>query len=44
MVAQVPIRGVRTVYARVGDLFAYLTVVGLALLSAAAIRRPPPKE
>lgn len=29
MVAQVPVRGVRTIYARVGDLFAWLCVAGL---------------
>lgn len=30
MVAQVPARGVRTIYARVGDLFAWLCAAGLA--------------
>lgn len=29
MVAQVPVRGVRTVYSRVGDLFAWLCLLGL---------------
>jgi apolipoprotein N-acyltransferase len=44
MVAQVPTRGVRTVYARVGDLFAGLAVIALALLLAASIKRPPDPE
>lgn len=29
MVAQVPISGVRTIYARIGDLFAWLCAAGL---------------
>lgn len=41
MAAQVPTRGVRTVYARVGDLFAWLCVVGLLLAAAMAVRRTP---
>jgi apolipoprotein N-acyltransferase len=32
MVAQVPIGGTRTLYPRIGDLFGWLCVAGLALL------------
>jgi apolipoprotein N-acyltransferase len=41
MVAQVPTRGVRTVYARIGDLFAWLCVAGLvaSLGVALSLRR-----
>ncbi len=40
LVAQVPTRGVRTVYARVGDAFAWACVAGtLALVALAARRR-----
>jgi apolipoprotein N-acyltransferase len=39
MVAQVPTRGVRTIYSRVGDLFAHLAVAALALLVLAALKR-----
>jgi apolipoprotein N-acyltransferase len=38
MVAQVPVRGVSTLYARVGDLFAWLCVVALAMLLTWALR------
>lgn len=38
MIAQVPVRGVRTVYAMIGDLFAWLAVAGLALVAAWAWR------
>ena len=41
MVAQVPVRGVPTLYARVGDLFAWLCVVALAMLLTWAIRSRP---
>jgi len=41
MVAQVPTRGVRTVYSRVGDLFAWMCIVGLFLALGAAARLPP---
>lgn len=34
--------GVHTIYSRVGDLFAYLTVAGLALLALIAARRASP--
>lgn len=39
MVAYVPTKGVRTIYATVGDAFAWLCVVALALLVGAAARR-----
>ena len=40
MVAQVPARGVRTIYARVGNLFAWLCVVGLAVAGVVASQTP----
>jgi apolipoprotein N-acyltransferase len=39
MVAQVPVGGVRTVYARYGDFFAWLSVVALAVLVIVAALR-----
>ncbi len=39
MVAYVPTKGVRTVYASVGDLFVWLCAAALALLTGAAARR-----
>ncbi|PRX92142.1 nitrilase-related carbon-nitrogen hydrolase [Allonocardiopsis opalescens] len=39
MVAEVPTRGVRTVYGAVGDVFAWLCVAATAALAAAAARR-----
>jgi apolipoprotein N-acyltransferase len=40
LVAQVPIRGVRTVYSRVGDVFAWACIAGaLVLVGVAASRR-----
>ncbi len=39
MVAQVPVRGVRTVYSRIGDLFAWLCVAGLLGAIAWGIQR-----
>jgi len=38
-VVQVPTRGVRTVYARIGDLFAWICVAGLVVLGVLALRR-----
>jgi len=38
MVAQVPVRGVRTIYARVGDLFAGLCALGVLVAAAMALR------
>jgi apolipoprotein N-acyltransferase len=38
MVAQVPVRGVRTPYSRVGDLFAWLCIVALAMFAGLALR------
>jgi apolipoprotein N-acyltransferase len=38
MIAQVPTRGVRTVYARIGDTFAWLCMAGLVFSGAAAWR------
>ena len=39
MVAYVPIQGVRTIYATIGDLFAWLSIAGLVLLIGVAIAR-----
>jgi apolipoprotein N-acyltransferase len=39
LVAQVPIRGVRTIYARIGDLFAWLCVAGLMGVVSWAVLR-----
>lgn len=39
MVAYVPARGVRTIYASVGDVFAWLCVAALAVLAGTAARR-----
>lgn len=39
MVALVPTRGVRTVYARVGDLFAWLSMAGLLVTFGLSLRR-----
>lgn len=40
MVVQVPIRGVRTLYSRIGDLFAWIALAGLALEVGVALVRP----
>ena len=37
MVTTIPMHGVRTLYSRIGDVFAYLCVAGFALLQALAI-------
>lgn len=39
LVAQVPVRGVRTVYARLGDWFAWACVGGLVALAGKGLRR-----
>ncbi len=39
MVAYVPMQGVRTIYAMIGDLFAWLSVAGLVVLIGVAIAR-----
>jgi apolipoprotein N-acyltransferase len=39
MVAQVPMSGVRTIYSRIGDLFAWMCAVGLAGAIAWALLR-----
>lgn len=39
MVAYVPMQGVRTIYATIGDLFAWLSVAGLVVLIGVAIAR-----
>jgi apolipoprotein N-acyltransferase len=41
MVAYVPIKGAHTIYATIGDLFAWLSVAGLVLLISVAIARRP---
>ena len=38
LIAEVPTRGVRTIYSRVGDLFSWLALAGLAGLAVAAIK------
>jgi apolipoprotein N-acyltransferase len=40
MIAQLPVGGVRTLYARTGDLFAWLCVAGLAVALAFAAAAP----
>ena len=40
MIADVPMRGVLTIYGRIGDAWAYLCVLALAALAASAWRRP----
>ena len=39
LVAQLPTRGVRTIYSRVGDLFAWLCIAGLVLVGGKALAR-----
>jgi apolipoprotein N-acyltransferase len=39
LVATLPIHSVRTIYSRIGDLFAYLCIGGLILLTIWAFRR-----
>jgi apolipoprotein N-acyltransferase len=41
MVAYVPIQGVHTIYATIGDLFAWLSIAGLVVLIGIAIVRRP---
>ena len=38
MIVQVPLRHVSTIYARVGDLFAWLCVASLLIMIAVALR------
>lgn len=42
LVSELPTRGVRTIYSRVGDLFSWLSLAGLAVLAAFAVFRRPP--
>jgi apolipoprotein N-acyltransferase len=45
MVAYVPMQGVHTIYATIGDLFAWLSLAGLvALIGVALVRRPKAGE
>jgi apolipoprotein N-acyltransferase len=44
MVAYVPMQGVRTIYATIGDLFAWLSIAGLVVLIGFAIARKPQAE
>ena len=39
MVAYVPMQGVRTIYATIGDLFAWLSITGLVVLIGVALAR-----
>ena len=41
MVAYVPMQGVRTIYATIGDLFAWLGLAGLVVLIGFALARRP---
>jgi apolipoprotein N-acyltransferase len=41
MVAYVPVQGVRTIYATIGDLFAWLSLAGLVVLIGVAFTRRP---
>ncbi len=41
MVAYVPMQGVHTIYATIGDLFAWLSVAGLVVLIGFALARRP---
>jgi apolipoprotein N-acyltransferase len=41
IVAYVPTQGVRTIYATVGDLFAWLSIAGLVVLIGVALLRRP---
>jgi len=40
MISHVPTHGVKTIYAVVGDLFAWLSIVGFATLVGLALFRP----
>jgi apolipoprotein N-acyltransferase len=44
MVAYVPMQGVRTIYATIGDLFAWLSIAGLVVLIGFAVARKPQAE
>jgi apolipoprotein N-acyltransferase len=39
MVVSVPVHGVRTPYAQIGDVFAWLCLAGLAGFAVVAVRR-----
>ena len=39
MVAYVPMQGVHTIYATIGDLFAWLSIAGLVVLIGVALAR-----
>ena len=41
MVAYVPVQGIHTIYATIGDLFAWLSIAGLVVLIGFAIARRP---
>ena len=41
IVAYVPMQGVHTIYATIGDLFAWLSIAGLVVLIGVAIARRP---
>jgi apolipoprotein N-acyltransferase len=45
MVAYIPMHGVRTIYATIGDLFAWLSLAGLVLIiGMALVRRTKVRE
>jgi apolipoprotein N-acyltransferase len=39
MISQVPTRGVRTIYSKLGDWFAWACTVGLVLLTILSVRQ-----
>ena len=43
MISQVPMQGVGTVYAVVGNIFAWASIVGLGILVVVAFRSPKPQ-
>jgi hypothetical protein len=40
MISYVPTQGVKTIYAAIGDLFAWLSIVGFVTLVGVALLRP----
>jgi apolipoprotein N-acyltransferase len=44
MVAYVPLHGVHTIYARIGDLFAWLCLIGLVVFIGLAILQSPKRR
>jgi apolipoprotein N-acyltransferase len=40
LISQVPIKGIRTIYSRLGDWFAWVCMVGVVVLAGLATWRP----